>query len=188
MNGPLMGVFLNHKHACSRSFSSNLGTANSLLPIRFSTLFFPLLPSPTVSISVHPVSSDRIQHVQNGKQFIVIQSCFILLNTLNLPRSYCPPYCRSSMVHSKKKVLQGKKKPSECILSIPLPIIKTVVPHHPRLMPKASFNHLTNHLNSSILQQSNQYPNTLFQPKHHMPFSAQTGSLWTWFWVISIMT
>lgn len=52
----------------------------------------------------------------------------------------------------------------------PLTYNQKIVPHHPRLIPKASSNHWTNRLNSSILQQTNQYSKTRFQLKHHMPF------------------
>lgn len=52
-----MGGFLNHKHACSSNFSFNLCTAAVFC--LFISLLSPLLPSPTVSVSVHPVSQIR---------------------------------------------------------------------------------------------------------------------------------
>lgn len=112
---------------------------SSLLSICFST-FFPLLPSPTVSISVHPVSQIGVSTSGMANNLL----SFNPVLSYSTPWFYPGPTAhriadlpQSILV----KILQGRKKPSEFILLIPLPVSKTVVLHHPRLMPKASFNH-----------------------------------------------
>ena len=138
MNGPLMSGFLNHKHACSSSFSSNLCAA-AVSCLFVSQLFFPLLPSPTVSISVHPVSQIGVSTSGMANNLL----SFNPVLSYSTPWFYPGPTAhriadlpQSILV----KILQGRKKPSEFILLIPLPVSKTVVLHPPRLMPKASFN------------------------------------------------